>query len=883
MILLYYCYSLIKTLPLGCLFQLKTLYCNHANFEYAVKTNFIWRTDVKHFYKFIALLFIFIGSIYLFSKNIPEATGGKTKATTIQDATFPIMYIGIDKYTLNPLHGYSSKLDSGNMRESITPLGTDKTFVVKIDENNSKIKKLEYQLRDIANRKVIESNSMTAFDKKDNSKFAKIKISESIDTSTEYGMQITLTTNLSKKIHFYTRIKYYENDFFLKEKLDFVNKFHEATFDKGKTMDITRYLEANTSDDSTYANVNINSNYNLITWGKLKPKIISDIVPTIKEINIETSSIELNYYVTANTDSGKETYHVKEFYRIRYSGSRIYLLAFNRTMEAEFNPEFFSLKKSQFKIGISNVTDFDIITSSDNKSFAFVRNGSLWNYDIEAQKLTQVFTFKNNSSDYLRANYDQHDIKILKINDDKSISFVVYGYMNCGDYEGRVGIILYDYIPKDNQIRERVYIPLETTYQQLKEDFGEFCYVNDKNIFYFSLRDVVYAYNISSKKYEILSNNSVRDNFVMLNEAKCFVWSDSSSDNRARKITILDLETSKKLNVTSSESENIVVLGTIDSNVVYGYVKDRDIYESTSGKLIKPVYKLIISDCKGNILRKYQNKNIYITSATVDNDVIRLKRIKKVNGTFRNTTDDSILNQKNTPKPSVTVSTRVTAKTLTEKYISLPSGLVLDKKPSVDATKYVTITENTALHLDSIETDSIRYYVYAYGGITGSYSNASVAIQTAQEQMGVVLDNKSHIVWERGGKFISKELSGISYPSGSSSNITSATHMLLQGAQCTVNINELKGNSIMSMIKNYLDQPVDLTGCTLDEVLYFVSSGKPVIGMLGNSHAVVITAYNSTSVTWMDPSNYTKSTMSLLNAEKLFEQAGYVFVSYVSN
>lgn len=85
------------------------------------------------------------------------------------------------------------------------------------------------------------------------------------------------------------------------------------------------------------------------------------------------------------------------------------------------------------------------------------------------------------------------------------------------------------------------------------------------------------------------------------------------------------------------------------------------------------------------------------------------------------------------------------------------------------------------------------------------------------------------------------------------------------------------------MLSKYLDQPVDLTGCTLDEVLYFVSSGKPVIGMLSNSHAVLITAYTSTNVTWLDPSTHTKTTTSLSNAEKLFKNAGYVFVSYVSN
>ena len=104
----------------------------------------IWRIILKRFYKFIVLLFIFMGSMYFFSKSIPEATIGTTKATSLQDAAFPIMYIELGDYTLNTLHGYSGERNSGNIRESITPLGTDKTFAVKIDENNSKIKRLDF-------------------------------------------------------------------------------------------------------------------------------------------------------------------------------------------------------------------------------------------------------------------------------------------------------------------------------------------------------------------------------------------------------------------------------------------------------------------------------------------------------------------------------------------------------------------------------------------------------------------------------------------------------------------------------------------------------------------------------------------------------------------
>ncbi len=838
---------------------------------------------MRYFYKLAALFFIFCASIFVFKDSIPEASTGTSVSAGLQDATFPIVYLQLGDYTVNTLHGYSSKLDSGVIRESITPLDTSKTFTVKISENSSKIKKLDFELRDIANKKIIEKNALTAFDRQENYKTAKIKLSEGIDTSTEYGMQITLTTNVSKKINFYTRIKYYESDFNLKEKLDFVADFHNATFDGGQSLDITNYLETNTSDNSTYADVTINSNYNLITWGDLKPQIVSDVVPVIKELNVETAAIEQDYFVQIKTAAGKETFLTKEFYRIRYSGSRMYLLYFKRTMEAAFNPKYLSLKKNQFKIGVTGKKDLNITSSEDNNEFAFVRNGSLWYYNFKDNKITEVFSFEKKNNDYLRQSFDQHDIKILKFDNNGTLSFMVYGYMNCGDYEGRVGILLYDYSPSKNQLTERVYIPLSTTYEQLRHDLGDFCYVNNKNIFYFSLNDVVYAYNISSKRYTILSENAVRDNFVMLEKAKCFVWTESANKNYSDSITILNLDTSEKRVLSSKKKESIVVLGAIDANVVYGYVKNRDIYEDTNGDIIKPVYKLVISDCNGNVLREYENSNTYISEATVDDNVIRLKRLKKVNGKFKKTTPDSIMNQKSTVTPSISLTKRVTDKMLTEKYISLPSGLDIKEKPETDATKYVMVTENTTLHLDNVESSSLKYYVYAYGGITTSLTNPAKAIRLADKQMGVVMDNKSHIVWERGGKFISKELSGIYYPNSTSNSIKACTQMLLQSIQTTVDANDLKDGSIISMLSKYLDQPVNLTGCTLDEVLYFVSSGRPVIGILNNSHAVLITGYTSSTVTYMNPETHRKYTVSLNSAEKNFKNSGYTFISYISN
>lgn len=837
---------------------------------------------MKHLYKFVILLIIFLGALFFFGKGIPSISIATTTATSIQDSSFPTMYLQLGDYTVNTLHGYSSELSSSDVRESITPLDTTKTFIAKIDENDCVIKKLSYDLRDISNSKSIESGDITAFDKKGSLKTAKIRLKEGMDTSTEYGMKITLITNYSKKIHFYTRIKYYEQDFYLKQKLDFVSKFHDATFDKGQSLDLSQYLEANAGSDDSFADVDIHSSQKMVTWGKLKPQIISDVVPTIKELNVETAAIQQTYFVTANPGTGTETYQIKEFYRVRYTSNRIYLLYFRRTMEAMFDPSLISVNKSELKVGISSKTDFDLTSSEDNKNVAFVRNGALWLYNMNTNKINEVFTFQPYNNKRLLDNFDQHDIRILNVDNDGNVSFVVYGYMNCGDYEGRVGILLYDYLAESNQITERVYIPLTTTYEQLKEDFGDFCYVNNKNIFYFSINDIVYAYNISSKRHDILTENATADNFLMLEAAHCFVWSDASANGNASKLTILDLNSSKELTIKAPKNQSLVTLGTIDSNVVYGFVKNADIYESTTGDTVRPAYKLIISDCSGNVLREYQNKNTYVTSASVDGNVIRLKRVKKTRGTWKKTSDDSIMNQKNTTAQAVSLSTRVTDKALTEKYISLPAGYIMNSLPEVQETLSVMITEDTTLHLDESQTmKSTKYYVYAYGGITSSLTDPAKAIQLADEQMGVVMDSHSHIVWERGGKFISKELSSISYPSNNISSTKSCVQMLLQAAQVTTSVSDLKEKSIMKMLRAHLDAPVNLTGCTVDQILYFVSNEKPVIGILDNSHAVLITAYTSSTVTWMDPATHSKRTVALTTAEKMFKNAGSLFFSYI--
>ena len=142
-------------------------------------------------------------------------------------------------------------------------------------------------------------------------------------------------------------------------------------------------------------------------------------------------------------------------------------------------------------------------------------------------------------------------------------------------------------------------------------------------------------------------------------------------------------------------------------------------YNSEDGERISPVYKLVIADSQGEILKEYQTKNVYIIKTNVDKDIIQLKRVRKIGQKFKKIADDSIQHQQDNTAKSFDLTSRVTDKMLTEKYITLPAGFLMKGKPEITYTKYVMVTENTTFYINNPSKNaSDKYYIYAYGGIT---------------------------------------------------------------------------------------------------------------------------------------------------------------------
>lgn len=811
---------------------------------------------IKHVYRVIFLIFVFFGFIYFFGRNIKEDKIGENSTVVMGQSKFPVIMIRSEENIINKLYGYSGNLDVAAIRESITPIQEDQTFEVLIHENQTVVKKIQYELYDIEGVSKIEDGTVSSLNNIEDGKSVKIKIRAELERGKEYPIKITVITNKSKKIHFYTRLKLYQNSH-TKEKLDFAMEFHNSTLDKNKVTDIVRYLETDYGkNNQSLAHVDITSSVDVISFGGLSPKVLQDIVPTICEANEETALIRLRYTIeTDKLSSRKEYYHVNEYYRVRYTSERMYLLHYERMMESIFDVNLSSIAKNELKFGITSDYETEVVVNEAQTKLAFVKEKALWYMDLEENKATNVFSFYENVDDNY---YDQHNIKILDISEEGKINFIVYGYMDRGDYEGRVAIVLYTFDPEDKRIAEQVYIPLDTTYQILKEDLDDFTYVTKNQAFYFSIHNVVYSYHIPTNHLETIVSDISAEDFLMSKKGKYIAWQEYDKLEELNEIHILELETGARRSIRGKEGWRIKMLGYMGENLIYGYGNEESIGKTLEGTRILPLKRVVISNKDGVVLKEYEKKNL-IKSAKVNDNIIELECVKKMkdeDGTlYQKTSPEYILYNIQDVSNEIAINSRVTELALTESYLSLPHSYTMNTIPKIEKTRNTIITKDTTLRLKDEEVYNNKYYAYGIGGIVGSFENAKDAIVVANEKLGTVVNSSNQIIWQRSGKKTRYTISGLS----------------IQG---------LQNHTLSNIQDKYLvGEPLNLTGCTLDEVLYFVSNDRPVIGMKDEETPIVIVGYDEFNITYIDFQLGKEIKKGLNDSGKMFENAGNIFIS----
>ena len=92
------------------------------------------------------------------------------------------------------------------------------------------------------------------------------------------------------------------------------------------------------------------------------------------------------------------------------------------------------------------------------------------------------------------------------------------------------------------------------------------------------------------------------------------------------------------------------------------------------------------------------------------------------------------------------------------------------------------------------------------------------------------------------------------------------------------------GQHILSILQDNLPdaQILDLSGCSLDAILYYVNKDIPVMALMGDE-AVLIIGYNDSQIVLMDPQSESLYKKNITEAASWFTQNRAIFLSYLKD
>ncbi len=803
------------------------------------------------------LLAIFIASV-----AITTLLMNKVNTNNVSDLNppkLPEVLVDIDGTLANRMYGYRQEMQVDFNRDSLTPVDTTRKISLAIKSFDQEISSLSYEIRTSDGSKVIENQTVKELRQTEDYLRASIQLStDNMLMNQEYSLRIQLDLE-DGPAYYYTRI-IQRSRLNTEKYVAFVDSFYQKCINQD-AAELTNYVESDSSvSNSNLTTVNIHSSLSTITWSNLSPKITRMGIPIIKDVNETTGSVSLQYQISAqDTDGNTELYEVEEFYRMRYTQSRVMLLDFERNTQQVFDGKLPVADSQGLNLGVVS-KNIQYVSNPSAAIVAFVQCGDLWSYSHSASKATRIFSFRKDQDSDERDDHAEHDMKILRVDESGDMDFVLYGYMNRGPHEGYVGTAVYHYSSVQNAVEEKVFIPSTLSYEFLKQDLEKLSYVNENNQLFLLTEGRLYQVDIEEQTYHVIQENINPECFKASQNNARAAWTNDLNPNGANSLTEIDFETADTRTIKTKKGELIKILGFMNEDMIYGYANEEDVVTDSKGQTIFAMNRIKIEAFDGTVKKEYAKDGIYITQVKVTESLMEIQLSQKKNASYTYQSSENIMNNKKAVEDSVTQNSVYTerrgfvVRLDFEQTVANPDPVVLFAKSKTASQKNVL-----DLKIEPVQADV--YYVYAYGKLDGIYSDPATAILRADSLMGVVLNRSQQYVWERGNKRTKIKLNESDIP-----------EEVLKAPLDAKALQEALGDFATVM---------NLTGCSLDSVLYQVSMQRPVIAAIKGGKSLVIVGYDEYNTLVYDPATGETSYMGLNDSTQAFEKAGNIFISYI--
>ena len=843
-------------------------------------------------------------------------------AKEMNDAELPLAYVSYGDTLLNCMHGYTSDVDITLLRDSITPIDEQKHIEILVQNDKKYASGYSYEIRSIAGDSLVEKGDIEAADNGSGYDELDINVRMDLKKDMEYMLVVKASSEKGLAASYYTRIVV-NDDYHEAELLKAVQDFHDASFDFNalETESVigtykTEYAGASTGDSFGLGHVNLANDYADIMWDGLKPTVVSDINIYIKEIDVNYAVIEMEYNASSITDQDVTSYYaVKEFYKAGYSlvevsdseadgedsygdasygdasydeeysytdeesqggqaeetshtEPKITMFSYDRYVDEYFDRTGIDALNNVYEIGIVSSDDLEYRYVENNRKIAFVRNGQLWMYDYDQGEIIRVYSFCADDYTEDAATYDAHNINIMEFADDGNLTFSVYGYMNRGDHEGKLGIGLFTFDYSTLEVDELLFVECNVPYEAMKTETSRLTYYDGQK-FYYMMGGKVNAVDIKNRKQSYVAENLSAGDVKVSADMSVMAFGENEDQSQNTRITLMNMKTGNSYDITAGDGECLICYGFKDSDMVYGVSDiadagvDADLESFSETKYSEesrdniPAKRLYIVGSDGSQIKEYAKDGCYLMQVDVNANLLYLTRGEKSNGKFVAIKDDFITFKEDDSKQTIGTVHNSSITGYDRLYFTVPENIYLSYIPNLNITKEKIDDQNSYMIM-TIEREKVTYHVYDNLGLSKIYDVAGDAINYAESVAGIVVSSDGEVIYR---KMESQEYNTIAagifhHSTGTvDASLTDCLYMVLnyQGVQVTED--EIKQYSDPVTVLNTLGKKkgINVTGLSLDMLLGYVSDGIPVISRIDDGRYVLIVSYNDEDVRYYDP------------------------------
>ncbi len=779
--------------------------------------------------------------------------------TSIEDANLPVAYVNIFGRRMNELDGYVEDNQKAAGRGDLTVLPADRRLSMTIDKLDSQITGIQYEIRSLDGERLVERTTVENWEQSGKEILVELPVQNLLSEGAEYRLTLAIATETHPAVYFYTRVMWQEESR-VQEMIDLAVAFSEKTFNYDSARELTTYLETDPNmDNSSLGHVTLKSDFNQLTWKGLSIERVGEPEIHLRELQGILGTVDLKYVVRETGENGSAAYYdVIESFTMKLGNQRIYMMNYDRRMDQVFTGNGSDYSGDRIMLGVSDAEDLQSMQDLSGQYRAFVANRALWIYDEEKKDSTKVFAFRKSESD-TRVNYDTYGIKILNVGEAGEIDFAVYGYMSRGNHEGTTGIALYRYESAANSLTERLYLPASTDYGNLRQDIGKLCYLSGGQTLYVLMNHAVYSIDLTGKEYMVVADGLTEENFAVSTDASRIAWQDGDNIYDSRKLHVMNLQTGQKNEIAFADKTVIRLIGFVGTDLVYGLAHPNE-QLTTDGRVTGlPLYAVEIVGSNMEMETRYEKTGVSLVDVRIQDSRVHLTRMHQIGNGYQPMEEDTLVcNEEVSKDPLDGIATFNDSAKGRLYCVKLDAGRMA-RSTKVHVPKQVAAEENDVIVLQNNGAVSQRIYsAYSEGRLKGSYAEFSSAVQAAYEGMGLVTDENDRVVWVRANRSDAKMIRDVQSMPATVSRYLSD---MADGKTTASDGTEL----------------IDARGLSLNQILYFVYAGMPVVAYLGDGSYGLIYGYDAYNISclWYPGTEFAYTDkMGLNDAAAFFEGNG---------